>query len=190
MNRLINAIVNFMVKRSRASYKPSHVGAAVLTGSSLELVLIPLILVVAGRYVDSAFHFGRLLPRGNARLLAVLCFGVGIPWLATSIYWQHRRGDGTPFPLVPTKKLLTAGPYRFCRNPMALGAIFWLAGWALLANSPVAMYGGVGLFAAAIFSYHKLIEEKELEARFGELYRSYKESTPFLFPMKRTITRD
>lgn len=190
MNRVIDTIVQFMVRRSRASYKPLQVGAAVLTGSSLELVLIPLILVVAGKYLDSALHLGRLLQSGHTAVLAVGCFSVGVPWLATSIYWQHRRGEGTPFPLVPTKRLLTAGPYRFCRNPMALGAIFWLAGWAFLANSPVALYGGVGLFAVAIFSYHKLIEEKELEARFGELYRGYKEATPFLFPMKRKITRD
>ena len=149
--------------------------------------LIPLVLVVGGTYVDSAFHLGRLLQKGPSHLLAILCFCLGVPWLASSIYWQHRRGDGTPFPLLPTKKLLTDGPYRLCRNPMALGAVFWLAGWAFLANSPTAIYGGVALFAAAIFSYHKLIEEKELERRFGECYRRYKDATPFLLPVKRKI---
>lgn len=187
MKRLIDAVVDFMVKRSRVSHGPLQIGVAILAGASLELVLVPLVLVVAGRFVDSELHFGRLMQSVHSRLLAVACFGVGIPWLASAIYWQHRRGEGTPFPLVPTKRLLTAGPYRLCRNPMALGAIFWLAGWALLANSPTALYGGVGLFAAALFSYHKLIEEKELEARFGEVYTRYKETTPFLLPMKRRI---
>lgn len=185
MRRFVDAVVTFMMERSRASYRPLHVGAAILTGASLELGLIPLALVIGGRYVDSALHLGSLLPTGASRLLAILCFCVGIPWLASSIYWQHRRGRGTPFPLLPTKALLTDGPYRHCRNPMALGAVFWLAGWAFLADSPAAIYGGVGFFAAAIFSYHKLVEEKELEGRFGECYRRYKESTPFLFPVRR-----
>lgn len=38
----------------------------------------------------------------------------------SSIYWQHRRGGGTPFPLLPTKRSLTYGPHRFPRNPLAL----------------------------------------------------------------------
>ena len=64
------------------------------------------------------------------------------------------------------------------------------AGWALVANSPAALYGGVGCFAAAIFSYHKLIEERELEERFGELYTRYKSTTPFLLPIARRVRRD
>jgi protein-S-isoprenylcysteine O-methyltransferase Ste14 len=185
MKRLVDAAVDFMVKRPRVSYKPLHVGTAILTGASLALGLIPLVLVVAGTYVDAAFHFGQLLQRGPSHLLAIVCFGIGVPWLASSIYWQHRRGDGTPFPLLPTRKLLTDGPYRHCRNPMALGAVFWLAGWAFFANSPTAIYGGVGVFSVAIFSYHKIIEERELEGRFGECYRRYKETTPFLLPLGR-----
>jgi len=31
-------------------------------------------------------------------------------------------------------------------------------------------------------TYIKLVEEKELEARFGEEYREYKRKTPFLIP--------
>jgi len=190
MKRLTNAIVDFMVRRSRIVHPPLHIGAAVLTGSSLELGLIPLVLVIGGTYVDSALHVGPLVPSGPSRVFALVCFAVGVPWLASSIYWQHRRGDGTPFPFVPTRRLLTDGPYRYCRNPMALGAIFWLAGWAFLANSPTAMYGGVAVFAAAIFTYHKLIEEKELEERFGEHYRNYRATTPFLIPAKRKIGDD
>ncbi|HEX5436453.1 MAG TPA: isoprenylcysteine carboxylmethyltransferase family protein [Gemmatimonadaceae bacterium] len=185
MTRITDAVVEFMVRRSRAAYTPLHIGGAILIGSSLELGVIPLVLVGGGTYVDGALHLRPLVQHGNAHLFALLCFLIGVPWLAIAIYWQHRRGDGTPFPLVPTKRLLTDGPYRFCRNPMALGAICWLAGWAFVANSPTALYGGVGAFAAAILSYHKLIEEHELERRFGAHYRRYKQRTPFLIPMKR-----
>jgi len=187
--RWIEAMVDIMVRRSRASYRPLQIGGAILMGASLELGLIPLVLVFGGKRLDSALHLGPLLRKGPAHLTAIACFVVGVPWLASSIYWQHRRGGGTPFPLLPTKKLLTDGPYRFSRNPMALGAVFWLAGWAFLANSPTAIFVGVASFAAAVFSYHKLVEEKELEVRFGECYRSYKETTPFLFPWRRARSR-
>ena len=185
MMQVIAAIASFMVRRSHASYKPVQVGAAILAGSSLELGIIPLALLAGGRHVDAVLHLGPLLHDDAARVSAIVCFVVGVPWLASSIYWQHRRGDGTPFPLLPTKRLLTDGPYRYCRNPMALGAVFWLAGWAFLANSPAAIFGGVSVFAASIFSYHKLIEERELEARFGEAYIRYRTTTPFLLPMRR-----
>jgi protein-S-isoprenylcysteine O-methyltransferase Ste14 len=178
-------IAQFMVRRSQASYKPVQVAAAILVGSSLELGLVPLVLIVGGRHADTMLHLGALMQHGASRLSAMACFAVGIPWLASSIYWQHRRGDGTPFPLLPTRRLLTDGPYRYCRNPMALGAVFWLAGWAFLANSPAAIFGGVSVFAASIFTYHKLIEETELEARFGERYREYRKRTPFLLPWRQ-----
>ncbi|MGH7627734.1 MAG: methyltransferase family protein [Gemmatimonadaceae bacterium] len=183
--RGIAAVSEFMVRRSRAAYTPLQIGAAMLVGASLELGLIPLVLLAGGVYLDAILHVGPLMQRDASRVAALVCFAIGVPWLASSIYWQHRRGDGTPFPLLPTRRLLTDGLYRRCRNPMALGAVFWLAGWTFLANSPAALYGGVSVFAAAIFTYHKLIEEKELEARFGDRYTVYKRNTPFLLPVGR-----
>jgi len=41
------------------------------------------------------------------------------------------------------------------------------------------------LFTALIIAYVKLVEEKELEARFGEKYIRYKKKTPFLIPKRR-----
>ena len=110
------------------------------------------------------------------------CLFFGAPWLFWSIYWQHKYGKGTPFPLVPTKVFLDRGPYRYVRNPMYLGALFWLSGWALIADSPTALCGGVGLFAGVVFFYIKSIEEPELEEKFGNIYRIYKRKIPFIVP--------
>jgi protein-S-isoprenylcysteine O-methyltransferase Ste14 len=185
--RFTEAVVGYLVRRSRTPYPPLQIGAAVLTGSGLELGVVPFALVMGGRSLDARLHIHPLMPIGSSRLAAVICFVVGVPWLASSIYWQHRRGNGTPLPIVPTKSLLTSGPYRFCRNPMALGGIFWLGGWAVLANSPTALYGGVGFFAASVLAYHKVIEERELGARFGEAYWIYRSATPFLLPLGRRL---
>ena len=50
-------------------------------------------------------------------------------------------GKGTPSPMIPTKKLVARGLYRFVRNPMYLGWLSVLAGEAILFQSiPLAKY--------------------------------------------------
>ena len=46
----------------------------------------------------------------------------------------------------------------------------------------VAAIGLVALFAGLLLLYVKVVEEKELEARFGDAYLQYKRNTPFLIP--------
>jgi protein-S-isoprenylcysteine O-methyltransferase Ste14 len=155
---------------------------AFLFGSSLEILLVPLALVCLGEGLDAALGMTRSfgwLPRWPS----ILLLGAGALWLGWSIVWQHTKGKGTPLPLLPTRELLCDGPYRFTRNPMGFGGILWLAGWSLLAKSPSALIGGVGLFAILVLTWDKLIEEKELSSRFGEPYNEYRRSVPFLLPL-------
>jgi protein-S-isoprenylcysteine O-methyltransferase Ste14 len=175
-------LVAFLVRRSASPRRLWHLLAATLFGSTLELVLIPAMLVYFGRRLDSAWGLGVIARDRGLRWLAIVPFLLGIPFLAWSIYWQHNKGEGTPLPLVPTRVLLSDGPYRFTRNPMALGAILWLAGWALLANSPSALFGGVGVFALLVLSWDKWIEEQELRWKYGAAYEHYRRQTPFLLP--------
>ncbi|MBB1514289.1 hypothetical protein H5399_17040 [Tessaracoccus sp. MC1627] len=46
----------------------------------------------------------------------------------------------------------------------------------------VAAIGLVALFAGLLLLYVKVVEEKELAARFGDAYLEYKRTTPFLIP--------
>jgi protein-S-isoprenylcysteine O-methyltransferase Ste14 len=94
---------------------------------------------------------------------------------------QLAIGKGTPLPMVPTKKLVIKGPYSYCRNPMALGAILDYSGFSLLKGSISAIGLTVAFFFLVVL-YIKLIEEKELELRFGEEYKNYKKNTPFIIP--------
>lgn len=180
------SVVAFLVRRSASPHRFAQVCAATLFGSTLELVLIPAMLVYLGKRLDSAWGLRVTAQIPHFRWLAIVPFLAGIPWLAWSIYWQHRKGKGTPLPLVPTRVLLCDGPYRFTRNPMALGAILWLAGWALLANSPSALFGGVGMFALLVLSWDKWIEERELFWKHGATYTEYRRHTPFLLPRFRS----
>jgi protein-S-isoprenylcysteine O-methyltransferase Ste14 len=75
--------------------------------------------------------------------------------------------------LKPQKKLFTAGPYNFSRNPLYLGGnVFIFLGAVLFLGSP----SGVALTAIAIAATDLMIrrEEKQLAREFGQEWISYK----------------
>jgi protein-S-isoprenylcysteine O-methyltransferase Ste14 len=83
--------------------------------------------------------------------------------------------------VMPTQELLTDGPFRFCRNPMTLGAILAYLGMAVAART-VAGTALVVALAATLLVYLRRLEEGELTARFGEAYLAYRRETPFIIP--------
>jgi protein-S-isoprenylcysteine O-methyltransferase Ste14 len=124
-----------------------------------------------------------------AAIAITLGFLVGSYWLGWAAFSQWRRGHGTPAPTAPTQRLVVEGPYRLCRNPIELGAIFYYLGFGTLFGS---LSAGVFASLAALASgsaYHKLVEERELLARFGDEYRRYRKRTPFLIPDLRALLR-
>ena len=84
-------------------------------------------------------------------------------------------------PVLPTQELLTDGPYRYCRNPMTLGAILAYAGLAMAARTTAGTALVLAL-AATLLTYLKRLEEGELAERFGEAYVAYRRETPFIIP--------
>lgn len=76
--------------------------------------------------------------------------------------------------LVPQRKLVTTGPYRFSRNPLYLGAnVFVFFGAGLLVGSP----GALLITAVHLPLVDLLIrrEERQLENTFGAEYVEYKQ---------------
>ncbi len=75
-----------------------------------------------------------------------------------------------------------AGPYALCRNPLQLGVILYYLGLGTYVGS---LKIGLTMFFLGLIlgsSYHKFVEEKELQLRFGEEYEEYRKKTPFLIP--------
>jgi protein-S-isoprenylcysteine O-methyltransferase Ste14 len=99
-----------------------------------------------------------------------------------SVWVQWSVGRGGPVPVVPTRKLITTGPYALCRNPMHLGALLYVFAFGLIFGNLVIALICIALEMSMLGVYLKSIEEKELLLRFGEDYRRYKEKTPFLIP--------
>jgi len=64
---------------------------------------------------------------------------------------------------------------------MTLGTILAYLGVVIWVGSYTALLAIVAL-ALLLLGYLKLIEEKELEMRFGQEYVAYKQNTPFILP--------
>ncbi len=114
---------------------------------------------------------------------------VGWSFAAWSVYVQYEIGKGTPVPVVPTKRLITSGPYKYCRNPMVFGTLLFYVGLSVIFNAVSAILMLVPLISIPILIFIKLVEEKELEIRFGQDYLEYKERTPFSDTTSRSKER-
>lgn len=143
----------------------------------------PLVLCLIAPYLDRAMGFSSFRG-GMIALVTGVVFAVeGFVFAAWAVLTQYRIGLGTPSPLMPTRRLVVEGPFAFCRNPMTFGAFFYYLGVSLLAGSPAAVIVTVFLFSMLLL-YIKRVEEKELELRFGEDYRAYRERTSFIIPRR------
>jgi protein-S-isoprenylcysteine O-methyltransferase Ste14 len=64
---------------------------------------------------------------------------------------------------------------------MTFGTVCLYLGIAITIGS-LSSIAVVLLFGALLLTYIKLVEERELEARFGQEYLVYKDGTPFIIP--------
>ena len=170
-----------LIKQARHEYNPKQRTLALLFLAPIFLIILPLFFVALGAKLDQRLQWPPLPPQpinlGLGLLLILAGFLLGI-W---SVYSQFTIGRGTPVPLMATQKLVVQPPYTYCRNPMALGAIAAYLGVAVFFQSVGAVILAL-LFAGALLIYIKLVEEKEMELRFGQEYLAYKGRTPFLIP--------
>ncbi len=85
-----------------------------------------------------------------------------------------RRARTTVNPMKPgsASSLVHSGVYRVTRNPMYVGLVFLLLGWAAYLWSPWVLFGPLA-FAAYINRFQIAPEERALAALFGEEYRAY-----------------
>jgi protein-S-isoprenylcysteine O-methyltransferase Ste14 len=157
--------------------------AATAIGLAIFLFVLPAILFPLGYLVEKYILPNQI--RIAEFVFSVACIVVGIFFLIWSIYVLIREGQGTPSPVAPTQKLITTGPYRLCRNPIQLGAMFYCLGIGTLLGS--IWIGLIMMFLSykIIGAYDRNVEEKELEIRFGDEYKEYKKRTPFLLPRFR-----
>ena len=110
--------------------------------------------------------------RGLPQIVGMLAAAAGAGLALWCVLAFALVGRGTPAPFDPPCRLVRAGPYRFVRNPMYIGAGLALAGAALFYESLVLLVYMVLLFLAAhlFVVFH---EEPSLRRNFGEQYGAY-----------------
>lgn len=98
-------------------------------------------------------------------------------FLDGSAVLQFFRTHTTINPLRPEKaeKLVITGMYRYSRNPMYVGLLFLLVGWAILLGS-LSVFIMLPLFMWILTIQQIIPEEKILEQKFGKEYIQYKET--------------
>ena len=102
--------------------------------------------------------------------LALLSLGFAL--FVASVWRFVIEGKGTLAPWDPPRAFVVQGPYQFVRNPMISGVILLLFGEALVLMSPPHSVWAV-CFVMLNLIYIPLVEEPQLERRFGYSYREY-----------------
>ena len=136
--------------------------------------LPPPLIVVAGLVVGLALD-GRLIdPHRNSPPLVVsgiVCASVGLLLGISALGLFHRKGTKAE-PWKPNSTLVTAGAYRFTRNPMYLGMLLLYAGVALIVGGPLTI--GPLILVFLILNFYVIgREEAYLKRRFGTAYVEY-----------------
>lgn len=113
--------------------------------------------------------------------VGVLVAGLGIALALACAATFVVLGRGTPAPFDPPRELVPEGPYRYVRNPMALGAVAAAAGAGLALRSFGILLLALAM-AALLHLFIVVYEEPTLERKFGDAYRAYREATPRWIP--------
>lgn len=152
-----------------------------LSAGLLFALLIPYMLIRIIPGLDTILHLPQISLGVANYLVGGTLVIIGVAYAQWSIITQLSKGRGTPIPFMATQTLLVNAPFGHCRNPMALGAILAYFGIGFVVGSISSILFCI-LFTAFLVAYIKLIEEKELETRFGQDYLEYKKATPFIIP--------
>jgi protein-S-isoprenylcysteine O-methyltransferase Ste14 len=169
------------VRWSRIEHGERTRFGAILLVAPVFLGLLPCLVGPMGRRIDRTAGLPALEVGSLGRVLGAALTVAGFSLGFWSVSTQLGRGRGTPLPVMPTQELITDGPFRYCRNPMTLGAISAYLGIALMARTVAGVTIALSM-AGVLLVYLKALEERELAERFGDDYLSYQRSTPFIVP--------
>ena len=141
---------------------------------TLTLVVIPYVILNA---FGEPFEPANRLTLTYGLVLFAGCSALGL-WSAFAMVTQ---GRGTPLPLDQACRLVTVGPYRFVRNPMAVAGIGQgLAVSVVFWSLQLVVYSLLG--AVVWHVVVRPIEERDLEARLGKPYVEYRKAVRCWLP--------
>ncbi|MCD2498373.1 methyltransferase family protein [Microbacterium nymphoidis] len=172
----------FRIRPARGTGARHHLlntAAQIVVFWAVLLWLVP----IAIRFIEERWRLDLPVP-GWVRIAGVVLFAAAAPVGLWSAAVMASLGEGTPLPAAAARDLVVVGPYRVVRNPMAVAGIGQgVASGLILGSWLVVLYALAG---ALIWNW--LVrpgEEADLEARFGEPFRRYRDSVNCWFPRLR-----
>jgi protein-S-isoprenylcysteine O-methyltransferase Ste14 len=157
--------------RTARAASPTHnvikTVASIVVTWGLALAVLPMLVVWLERRLEIA-----PLDIPGHRLGAAVLFVGGCVLGLSSAWFMATIGNGTPLPFDAAAKLVVVGPYRYVRNPMAIGGIGQSIAVALYRGS----YSALAYSILAGILWHALIrppEEQFLATQFGLDYEEY-----------------
>jgi protein-S-isoprenylcysteine O-methyltransferase Ste14 len=107
-------------------------------------------------------------------VVAIACATIGV-LIAVSGALTFRRAGTTVNPLKPEKatSLVASGVFAHTRNPMYLGLLLGLTGWAIYLSNAVAFLF-LPAFVAYIHRFQIVPEERVLSSLFGREFADYR----------------
>ena len=133
------------------------------------------------RRFDLYFPF---VPPTSCRSLGIALMIAGGVLVLTCGAILSTRGIGARNDRLFPKEFVAFGPFRYMRNPMSFGVVTLLCGLGLLERSLSLLLFAVLLFLFLHFVV-VFVEEPGLEKRFGNSYRSYRQSVNRWLPSYR-----
>jgi protein-S-isoprenylcysteine O-methyltransferase Ste14 len=142
----------------------------------LELKIPPLLvwLVMAGAMLGVASAAPRLsFALGGSSAIALALVGLGgAVAIAGVLAFRAKRTTVNPLTPGESSAVVAGGVYRVSRNPMYLGFLVALAGWAVyLSNAGAALL--LPAFVAYMTQFQIKPEERALLAKFGAEFAQY-----------------
>ena len=156
-------------ERSAASHV-RHSLAQVVVFWSFFLLLLPALLSWIERRIGLEWT---ALDAPALRWIGLATFVVGSGVGLWSMWSMSVVGEGTPLPASTARNLVSVGPYRHVRNPMAVAGAVQTVGVGLLLGSWSVLVAAL----AGCVIWNQLIrpgEEADLAARFGTSYEAYR----------------
>ncbi|HME71890.1 MAG TPA: isoprenylcysteine carboxylmethyltransferase family protein [Myxococcota bacterium] len=127
-----------------------------------------------------AVYVPLLIARGHPRASdgalasALLLLGLGGFIYGWCVWDFAVFGRGTPAPIDAPKKLVVRGLYQYTRNPMYVGVLTVILGWAAFFEVAILLVYALAVFAGFQL-FIVLYEEPHLLCEFGREYEAYRD---------------
>ncbi len=186
---IISSIVLGILLRKMNSKKAAENIIRIMHTILIISIILPLFYAIGNQFItidsyDKLLNIPSLPFTAIFRIAGVVMMLIGISLTILAKLSLLVSAEGLPL-LTLTKKLDNDFLYKHVRNPMMLGFYLAIAGIGFLAGSTFFTFWPLIIFIPSHIFWLKFFEEHELEMRFGQSYREYKQRVPFLIPSFR-----